>query len=55
MTLDFAKERLIENGAEVVAAFKDSASQLSDDSEALRLVEQLASDEAQTLESLKSL
>ena len=55
VTLDFAKERLIENGAEVVAAFKDSASQLSDDSEALRLVEQLASDEAQTLESLKSL
>ncbi|MDA0807369.1 MAG: hypothetical protein O2983_04110 [Planctomycetota bacterium] len=55
VTLDFAKKRLVENGTEVVAAFKDSASQLSDDPEALRLIEQLASDEAQTLEILKSL
>lgn len=55
VSLDFAKKRLVENGTEVVAAFKDSASQLSDDPEALRLVEQLASDEAQTLEILKSL
>jgi hypothetical protein len=55
VTLEFAKTRLVDNGTTVVASFKDATSQLADDSEALRLVEQLASDEEQTLEALKSL
>ncbi len=55
VTLEFAKKRLVENGTAVVATFKDAASQLADDAEALRLVEQLTSDEEQTLEAMKSL
>ena len=55
VTLNFAKKRLIENADAVVAGFKAATSQLSDDAEALRLVEQLASDEEQTRDSLKAL
>lgn len=55
VTLDFAKNRMIENASSVVAAFKAAASELGEDPEALRLVEQLTSDEEQTLEGLKTL
>jgi hypothetical protein len=55
VTLDFAKKRLIANAEAVVTALKAATSQLTDDAEALRLVEQLASDEQQTLDSLKTL
>jgi hypothetical protein len=55
VTLDFAKKRLVENAEAVVAALKTATSQLPDDAEALRLVEQLARDEEQTLDSLKAL
>lgn len=55
VTLDFARKRLIENASVVVAGLKAATSKLADDAEALRLVEQLASDEEQTLESLKAL
>lgn len=55
VTLDFAKKRLIANAEAVIAALKSATSQLTDDAEALRLVEQLTSDEQQTLDSLKAL
>ncbi|NQV23391.1 MAG: hypothetical protein HQ518_03395 [Rhodopirellula sp.] len=55
VTLDYAKTRLIENESSVITALKAAASQLVDDPEALRLVEQLASDEEQTLSGLKTL
>jgi len=55
VTLDFAKKRLIANAEAVIAALKAATPQLADDAEALRLVEQLASDEQQTLDSLKAL
>lgn len=55
VTLDYAKSRLMANSESIVAALKDAASKLSDDPEALRLVEQLASDEEQTLNALKTL
>jgi hypothetical protein len=55
VTLDFAKKRLVENAEAVVGALKTATSQLPDDAEALRLVEQLARDEEQTLDSLKAL
>jgi len=55
VTLDFAKKRLIANAEAVIAALKAATPQLTDDAEALRLVEQLASDEQQTLDSLKAL
>lgn len=55
VTLDFAKKRMIESVSAIVSALQDATSQLSDDPEALRLVEQLASDEEQTLTALKSL
>ena len=55
VTLDFAKNRMIDNAISVVSAFKNAASELASDPEALRLVEQLASDEEQTLEGLKTL
>lgn len=55
VTLDYAKTKLIANAESIVAALKDAASKLSHDPEALRLVEQLASDEEQTLNALKTL
>lgn len=55
VTLDFAKKRLIANAESLVATLKTATSQLTGDAEALRLVEQLASDEQQTLDSLKAL
>lgn len=55
VTLDYARARLISNTSDIVSSLKDATSQLADDPEALRLVEQLASDEEQTLESVKSL
>jgi hypothetical protein len=55
VTIDYAKTRLIENASKVVAALKHATSELADDPEALRLVEQLASDEEQTLTGLKTL
>lgn len=55
VTLDFAKTRLVENANSIVTALKNAISQLANDAEALRLVEQLTSDEEQTLEGLKTL
>jgi len=55
VTLDYAKARLLANTSDIVSSLKSATLQLSDDPEALRLVEQLASDEEQTLETLKSL
>jgi hypothetical protein len=55
VTLDYAKKRLIEDTSSIVSALKSAAASLADDPEALRLVEQLASDEEQTLAALKSI
>jgi hypothetical protein len=55
VTLDYAKTRLVENASVIVGALKNATSQLTDDPEALRLVEQLTSDEKQTLDGLKTL
>lgn len=55
VTLDYAKKRLIRDTSEIVSSLKAAKLPLMDDPEALRLVEQLASDEEQTLEALKSL
>ena len=55
VTLDYARTRLVDNANEIVSSLKNAASSLSDDPEALRLVEQLASDEEQTLSVLKTL
>ncbi|MDA0283007.1 MAG: hypothetical protein O3B13_18150 [Planctomycetota bacterium] len=55
VTLDYAKKRLIKDTSSIVSAMKSAAASLADDFEALRLVEQLASDEEQTLAALKSI
>jgi hypothetical protein len=55
VTLDYAKTRLVDNANSIVTALKNAASELFDDPEALRLVEQLTSDEEQTLVALKTL
>jgi hypothetical protein len=55
VTLDYAKTRLVDNAGSIVGALKNATSQLTDDPEALRLVEQLTSDEEQTLDGLKAL
>ena len=55
VTLDYAKTRLVENASAIVGALKNATSQLTDDPEALRLVEQLTSDEERTLDGLKTL
>jgi len=55
VSLDYVKPKLIDNAKKIVATLDRAAEELSDDPEALRLVEQLKADEEQTIEALRSL
>lgn len=55
VSVDYAKPKLIADEEAIVSALRAAAKELTGDSEALRLVEQIASDEAVTLETLRKL
>lgn len=55
VSVDYAKPKLIADEEAIVSALRSAAKALADDAEALRLVEQIASDEAVTLETLRKL
>ena len=55
VTLDFVKPRLVADEQAIVAELKAAAASLDDDSEALRLVEQITADVEQTLSELTAL
>ena len=55
VTLDFFKPLLIEDQLALLEGLKAAAESSASDSEALRLLEQIVSEESQTLEQIRSL
>lgn len=55
VSVDYVKPKLIADEESIVSALRSAAKELAGDSEALRLIEQIASDEAVTLETLRKL